>query len=98
MCFDVVWVFRFRTQCTKTRESLIFLDLQVVPSYEYGELILKNYKENLSQTRPTVFTPGGSPDISEVLLSKDVVYSEVYYSRIFFLLHGFIYVPHAARV
>ncbi|KAG0579097.1 hypothetical protein KC19_4G072900 [Ceratodon purpureus] len=49
---------------------------EVVPSYEYGELILKNYKENLSQTRPTVFTPGGSPDISEVLLSKDVVYSE----------------------
>lgn len=51
--------------------------LQVVPSYEHGELILKNYKENLSQTKPTVFIPGANPNTNEVLLSKDVVYSEV---------------------
>ena len=51
--------------------------LQVVPSYEHGELILKNYKEILSQTRPTVFVPGGNPNADEVLLSKDIVYSEV---------------------
>lgn len=58
-------------------ERVWLMGLQVVPSYEYGELVLKNYKENLSQTRPTVFIPGGGPNISEVLLNKDVVYSEV---------------------
>ena len=51
--------------------------LQVVPSYEHGELILKNYKESLKQTKPTVFVPDGNPNTSEVLLGKDVVYSEV---------------------
>lgn len=53
--------------------------LQVVPSYEHGELILKNYKENLSEaTTPIVVTPSGDPNTSEVVLSsKDVVYSEV---------------------
>ncbi|KAG0590375.1 hypothetical protein KC19_1G094600 [Ceratodon purpureus] len=49
---------------------------EVVPSYEHGELILKNYKENLSQMKPTVFVPGGNPNADEVLLSKDIVYSE----------------------
>lgn len=48
-----------------------------MPSYEHGELILKNYKEKLSQTRPTVFVPDGNPNTNEVLLSKDVLYSEV---------------------
>lgn len=56
--------------------------LQVVPSYEHGELVLKNYKETLSQTRPTaVIVPAGgnNANASEdvLLMSKDVVYSEV---------------------
>jgi len=55
-----------------------YLVLQVVPSYEHGELILKNFKETLIETGPaTVFTPGGDPNTSAVLPSKDVVYSEV---------------------
>ncbi|XP_024373646.1 uncharacterized protein [Physcomitrium patens] len=49
---------------------------EVVPSYEYGELVLKNYKENLSQVRSAVFVPGGTPNISQILLNKDVVYSK----------------------
>jgi hypothetical protein len=75
--FGVILVLRAQYAMYYDARGSDFLGLQVVPSYEYGELVLKNYKENLSQTRPTVFIPGGSPDISEVFLSKDVVFSEV---------------------
>lgn len=51
--------------------------LQVVPSYEHGELILKKYKETITLPRSSVFSPGGTPSSSEALSSKDVVYSEV---------------------
>ncbi|XP_024371078.1 uncharacterized protein [Physcomitrium patens] len=50
--------------------------LQVVPSYEHGELILKKYKETITLPRSSVFSPGGTPSSSEALSSKDVVYSE----------------------
>ncbi|XP_024391968.1 uncharacterized protein [Physcomitrium patens] len=49
---------------------------EVIPSYEYGELILNNYKEDLTQTRPTVFTTGCTLNSAEALSSRDVVYSE----------------------
>ena len=77
ICFGDIFILRVQYAMYYDAREPDYLGLQVVPSYEYGELVLKNYKENLSQTRPTVFIPGGSPDISEVLLSKDVVYSEV---------------------
>lgn len=60
------------------------LDLieQVVPSYEYGELILKNYKSNLSQNRPTSFCLGDNQSPRDILSSKAVVYSEVLHSHV----------------
>lgn len=62
--------------CCNARESDIRV-LQVVPSYEHGELILKKYKENISLPRSTVISPGDTPDSGEDLSNKDVVYSEV---------------------
>ena len=53
-----------------------------MPSYEYGELILKNYKSNLSQNRPTSFCLGDNQSPRDILLSKAVVYSEVLHSHI----------------
>lgn len=56
---------------------LDILVLQVVFLYEYGEFILKKYKEIIILFRFFVFFFGGILSFSEVLLSKDVVYSEV---------------------
>lgn len=53
-----------------------------MPSYEYGELILKNYKSNLSQNRPTSFCLGDNQSPRDILLSKAVVYSEVLHSHV----------------
>lgn len=58
--------------------------LQVVPSYEHGELILKNYRESLSESGAA---PGDDPNASEVLPNKEVVYSEVCFMHLHMCLH-----------
>jgi tripartite motif-containing protein 37 len=53
---------------------------EVVPAYEYGELVIKNYKMHLSQIRPTMFHLGSSNNDNsprDLVFSKDVVFSEV---------------------
>jgi tripartite motif-containing protein 37 len=52
---------------------------EVVPAYEYGELVIKNYKMHLSQIRPTMFHLGSSNNNNsprDLVFSKDVVFSE----------------------
>lgn len=51
----------------------------MVPPYEYGELVLKNYRTNIEKTQPGLFTSCNSLDVNEPTdFTRDVVYSEVY--------------------
>jgi len=81
----------------------------VVPAYEYGELVIKNYKMHLSQIRPTMFHLGSSNNNNsprDLVFSKDVVFSEVkkthscvsfLYFALFFQVYIYIYINKQAN-